>query len=145
MEPGGDPFKFMMKSDRLTADLHLLLGDKPVTKLRKCVIIVAGLSADYEMECRTLKNNSEGLNRAEIKHVLRNEYSRLFRQQQKSKSRFALKGTAMYDWGKGKNRRLRNIFEENWFIYGKKGHRTGECRSVKKIEKSGDAAVDKKD
>ena len=34
MEPGGDPFKFMMEIDRLAADLHRL-GDKSVTELRK--------------------------------------------------------------------------------------------------------------
>ena len=49
MEPGGDPFKFMMEVNRLAADLHLL-GDKCVTELRKCVIIVSGLSSDFEME-----------------------------------------------------------------------------------------------
>ena len=42
MEPGGDPFEFMMEIDRLAADLHRL-GDKSVTKLIKCVIIVSGL------------------------------------------------------------------------------------------------------
>ena len=42
MEPGGDPFKFMMEVDRLAADLHRL-GDKSVTELRKCVIIVVQL------------------------------------------------------------------------------------------------------
>ena len=47
MEPGGDPFKFMMEVDRLAADLHRL-GDKSVTELRKCVIIVSGLSVDFE-------------------------------------------------------------------------------------------------
>ena len=51
MEPGGDPFKFMMEIDRLAADLHRL-GDKSVTELRKCVIIVSGRSDDFEMECR---------------------------------------------------------------------------------------------
>ena len=50
MEPGGDLFKFMMEINRLAADLHRL-GDKSVTELRKCVIIVSGLSADFEMEC----------------------------------------------------------------------------------------------
>ena len=49
MEPGGDPFKFMREIDRLAADLHRL-GDKSVTGLRKYVIIVSGLSADFEME-----------------------------------------------------------------------------------------------
>ena len=57
MEPGGDPFKFMMEVDRLAADLHRL-GDKSVTELRKCVIIVSGLSADFEMGCRILENTT---------------------------------------------------------------------------------------
>ena len=69
MEPGSDPFKFMMEVDRLAADLHRL-GDKSVTELRKCVIIVSGLSADFEMECRILKNNPIGLRRAEIERVV---------------------------------------------------------------------------
>ena len=47
---------FMMEVDRLAADLHRL-GDNTVTELRKCVIIVSGLSADFEMECRILENN----------------------------------------------------------------------------------------
>ena len=46
MEPGGDPFKFLMEIDRLAASLHRS-GDKSVTELRKCVIIVSGLSADF--------------------------------------------------------------------------------------------------
>ena len=49
MKPIDEPFKFMMEIDRLTADLHRL-DDKSVTELRKCVIIVFGLSADFEME-----------------------------------------------------------------------------------------------
>ena len=49
MQPGEDPFQFVMGIDRLAADLHKL-GDRWVTKLRKCVIIVAGLSADYDIE-----------------------------------------------------------------------------------------------
>ena len=85
MEPGSDPFKFMMEVDRLAADLHRL-GDKSVTELRKCVIIVSGLSADFEMECRILENNPAGLNRAEIERVVRNEYNRLLRQQRDSKA-----------------------------------------------------------
>ena len=80
MEPGGDPFKFMMEIDRLATDLHIL-GDKSVTELRKCVIIVSGLSADFEMECRMLENNLAGLNRAEIERVVGNQYNRLLRQQ----------------------------------------------------------------
>ena len=50
MEPDGEPFKFMMEIDRLAAYLHRL-GDKSVAELRKCVIIVSGLSVDFEMEC----------------------------------------------------------------------------------------------
>ena len=50
MEPGGDLFTFMMENDRVAAGFHRL-GDKSVTDLRKCVIIVSGLSADFEMEC----------------------------------------------------------------------------------------------
>ena len=65
MERGGDPFKFMMEINRLAADVHRL-GEKSVSELRKCVIIVSGLSAGFEMECRMLKNNPAGLNRADI-------------------------------------------------------------------------------
>ena len=72
-EPGGDPFKFMMEVDRLASDLRRL-GDKSVTELRKCMIIVSGLSADFEMECRILENNKPaGLNRAEIERVVGNQ------------------------------------------------------------------------
>ena len=39
----------MREIDRLAEDLHRL-GDKSVTGLRKCVVIVFGLSADFEME-----------------------------------------------------------------------------------------------
>ena len=46
MEPGDDPFKFIMEIERLATDLRRL-GDKSLTDLRKCVIIVAGLSSDY--------------------------------------------------------------------------------------------------
>ena len=49
MQPGEDPFQFTMKIDRLAADLHRV-GDRSVTELRKCVIIVAGLFANYEIE-----------------------------------------------------------------------------------------------
>ena len=78
MEPGSDPFKFMMEVDKLAGDLHRL-GDKSVTELRKCVIIVSGLSADFEMECRMLENNSDGLNRGEIERVVGNQYNRTLR------------------------------------------------------------------
>ena len=39
MQPEEDPFQYMMEIDRLAADLHKL-GDKSVTELRKCGIIV---------------------------------------------------------------------------------------------------------
>ena len=59
MEPGGDPFTLMIEVDRLAADLHCL-GNKSVTELRKCVIFVSGLSADFERECRLLENSPAG-------------------------------------------------------------------------------------
>ena len=49
MQPGEDLFQFMMEIDRLAADLHRL-GDRSATERRKCVIVVAGLSADYGIE-----------------------------------------------------------------------------------------------
>ena len=134
MQPGGDPFKLMMEIDRLAADLHRL-GDKSVTERRKCVIIVSGLSADFEMECRILENNPAGLNRAEIEHVVGNQYNRLPRQQHDSKALSASKGTVTANRGKGKNRRPHHKFEGNCFICGKKGRRAGDCRSAKKSEK----------
>ena len=71
MQPGEDPFQIMMEIDRLAADIHRL-GDRSVTELRKCVIIVAGLSADYEIEVRMLENNPAGLDRADIERVVGN-------------------------------------------------------------------------
>ena len=75
----------MMEVDRLAADLRRL-GDKSVTELRKCVIIVSSLSADFEMECHILENNPAGLNKAEIERVVGYQYNRLLRQQQDSYS-----------------------------------------------------------
>ena len=49
MQPGEDSFQFMIEIEQSAADLHSL-GDISVTELRKCVIVVAGLSADYEIE-----------------------------------------------------------------------------------------------
>ena len=60
MQAAEDPFQFMMEIDWLAADLHRL-GDKSVIELRKCVFIVARLSADYEIEIRMLENNPTGL------------------------------------------------------------------------------------
>ena len=144
MEPGSDPFKFMMEVDRLAADLHRL-GDKSVTELRKCVIIVSGLSADFEMECRMLENNPTGLNRAEIERVVGNQYNRLLRKQQDSKALSASKGTVTANRGKGKNSKLHHKFDGNCFNCGKKGHRAGDCRSAKKKSEKSGAADDRKE
>ena len=143
MEPDGDPFKFMMENDRLAADLHRL-GDKSVAELRKCMIIVSGLSVDFEIECRILENNPAGLDRAEIERVVENQYNRLLRQQQDSKTLSVSKGTVTANRGKGKNRRPHHKFKGNCFnCCGKKGHRAGDCRSAKMSEKPG-ASDDKK-
>ena len=139
MEPGEDPFKVMIKNDRLAGDLHRL-GDRPVTELEKCMIIVAGLSGDYAIACRMLENNSTGLERTEIERAVRNQYSRFLRQQQDSKTLSASKGTTTADRGE-ENRRPRNRFEVNCFDCGKKGHRAEECRSAKRIEKSKDRKI----
>ena len=61
----------MVETDRLAADLHRL-DDESVTELRKYVIIVAGLPADYDIEVRMLENNPAGLHRAEIERVVGN-------------------------------------------------------------------------
>ena len=108
----------MMENDRLAADLRRL-GDESVTELRKCVIIVSGMSADFEMECRILENNSAGLDRAEIERVVGNQYNRLLRQQQDSKALSASKGTVTATRGKGKNRRPHLKFEGNCFNWRK--------------------------
>ena len=68
MEPGSGPFKFVIEISRLAADLHRL-GDNSVIEMKKCVIIVAELSTDYEMSCRMLEINPSGLNRAETERV----------------------------------------------------------------------------
>ena len=141
-EPGGDLFQLIMKIDRLAADLHRL-GDRSVTEFTKCVIIVAGLSADYEIEVCMLKNNPNGLERAEIERVVRNQCNRLLRQQQDSKALSASKGTTTAD-RKQKKRRFRNRFEGNRFNHGRKDHHAEDCRSAKKnTEKLRDAAADK--
>ena len=144
MEPGGEPFTFRMEVDRLAAGLHRL-GDESVTELRKCVIIVSGLSADFEMERRILENNPAGLNRAEIERVVGNQYNRLLRQQQDSKALSASKGAVTANCGKGKNRRLHHKFDGNCFNCGKKGHRAGDCRGAKKKSEKYGAADDRKE
>ena len=144
MEPGSDPFKFMMEVDKLAGDLHRL-GDKSVTELRKCVIIVSGLSADFEIECRMLENNPDGLNRGEIERVVGNQYNRLLKQQQDSKALSASRGTVTANRENGKNRRLCNKFEGKCFNCGKKGHRAVDCRSTKKKSEKSGAAVERKE
>ena len=104
---------------------------------------MAGLSADYQSEVCTLENNPTGLERAEIECVVVNCSNIIIRQQQDSKALSASKGTTTADCG-DKKRRPRNRFEGNCFNCGRKGHRAEDCRSAKKIEKSGDAAADKK-
>ena len=106
---------------------------------------MSGLSADFDMECRILENNPAGLNRAEIKRVVGNQYNRLLRQQQDSKALSASKGTVVANRGKGKNRRLHHKFDGNCFDCGKKGHRAGGCRSAKKKSEKSGAADDKKE
>ena len=107
------------------------------------MIIVAGLSTDYEIDVCTLENNPTVLERAEIERVVGNQYNRLLGQQQDTKALSISKGTTTSDRGE-KNRRLRNRFDSNCFNCGRKGHHAEDCRSAKKIEKSGDAAADKK-
>ena len=144
MEPGSDPFKFMMEVDKLAGDLHRF-GDKLVTELRKCVIIVSGLSADFEMECRMLENNPDGLNRGEIERVVGNQYDRLLKLQQDSKALSASRGTVTANPENGKNMRLCNKFEGKCFNCGKKGHRAVDCRSTKKKSEKSGAAVERKE
>ena len=144
MEPGSDQFKFMMEVDRLAVDLHRL-GGKSVTELRKCVIIVSGLSVDFEMECRILENNPAGLNRAEIERVVGNHYNIHLRQQQDSKALSASKGTVTVNHEKGKNRRLPHKFDGKCFNCGKKGHRAVDCRSGKKKSEKFGATDDRKE
>ena len=141
MQPGKGHFQFMMEIDRLAANLHRL-GDRSVTELRKYVIIVAGFSADYEIEARMLENNPAGLERAEIERVTGNQYNRLLRQQHDSKALSASGSTTTADRGE-KKKRPRNRFEGNCINCGRKDHRAEDCRSTKKIGKSRDAPADK--
>ena len=109
-----------------------------VTKLRKCVITVAKLSADYETECRMLENNTTGLERAKNERIVDSQYNNFLRQQQDSKKALsASKSTTTADDDQEKKWRFRNQFQGNCFNCGKKGHRVEECSSTKKeIESS---------
>ena len=91
MQPGKGPFQFTMEIDRLAVDLHRL-REGSVTELRKCVIIVAGFSADYKIEVCMLENNPTGLERADIECIVGNQY-RLLRQQLGSKTLSTTKRT----------------------------------------------------
>ena len=143
MQLGEKPFKFMTKLDRLAADLHGL-SDKSVTELTICVIILAGLPADYTTEVRRLENNPSGLERTEVEHVVGDQYNRLLRQYHESKTLSASGSTATADRGE-KKRRPRNRFEGNCFHCGGKGHRAEDCRSAKKkMGNSRDIPADKK-
>ena len=107
------------------------------------MIIMAGLSADYEIEVRMLENNPTGLDRAEIETVVGNQYSTLFRQQQDLKAVPASGGTTTADRG-GKNRRPHSRFKGTCFNCERKGHRAEDCRGAKKkTKKSREAVADK--
>ena len=120
----------MMEIGLLALDLHRL-GDRSVTKPRKCVVIVAGLSANYGIEVRMLENNSTGLEKAEIERVVGNQFNRLLRQHQTSKALSALKGTATAGRSEKKWSPC-SPFKGNYFNCGRKGHRAEDCRGVKK-------------
>ena len=132
----------MMEIDRLAADLQRL-GDRSVTEQRKCAIMVAGLSADYEVEVRMLENNPASLERAEIERAVGNHCNRLLRQQHDSNALSASGSTTTAD--RGEKKTLRNRLEGNCFNCGRKSHHAKDCRSAKKkIKKSGGTSADKK-
>ena len=98
------------------------------------LVFVAELSADYEMECRMLENNSSaGLNRAKIERAAG---KRLLRQQQDSKALSASQGTTKVDRGKVKDKRPCNKFEGNYLIAERKVTALGNpgARREKKSE-----------
>ena len=142
MHSGKHHFQFMMEIARLETDLRRL-NDRSVTELRKGVIIVAGLSVDYEDEVRMLENNPAGPERAEIERVVGNQYKSFLRQQQDSKALSASKSATIADRGE-KGRKPHQRFKGNCFSCGRKGRRAEDCKSAKnKIEKSGDAPAEK--
>ena len=133
MQQGEDLFQFMMEIDRLAADLHRL-GYKSIPELRKCVIVVARLSADYEIKVRMLEKTPTSRERTETERVVANQYNRLFRQQQNSKALWASKDTTSV--GRRENRRPRNRFKGICFICGRKGHHAWNCKGAKKKTKN---------
>ena len=94
----------MLEIDQLAADLYRL-GDRSATVLRKYVIIVVGLSADYEVEVRMLKNNPTCCDKTEIERIVGNRYKRLLKQQHDSKALLASGSITTVD--RGENRRDR--------------------------------------
>ena len=143
MQPGEDPFQFMMEIYQLAADLDRL-GGRSVSELRKCVIIVAGLSTDNEIKVRMIENNPACLDRPNIERTVGNQCKRLLRQQHNSNALSASGSTTTADRGE-KRRRQRNRVKGNCFNCGRKGPYAEDCRSTKmEMEKSGDAPADKK-
>ena len=63
------------------------------------MIIVAGLSAEYKNKAGIFKNNATAFEKAEIEHVVGNQYNKLFRQQHHSKLLSASGSTTTADWG----------------------------------------------
>ena len=130
MQSREDPFQSMMGIDRLAVDLHRL-GDRLVTELRKCVIIVAKLFAVYEIEVRMLENNPTGLETADIERVVRNRYNRFLRQQHDSKALSASGGTTTADRGE-KKKGPRNRFDGNCFNCGRKSRRAEDAEAQRR-------------
>ena len=81
-----------------------------------------------------LENTPIGLDRGEIECVVGNQYNRRLRQQHDSKAISASQDTTTADRGQEKNRRPIYQFQGKCLNCGKKGHRAGECRGVRKIE-----------
>ena len=115
---------------------------KDPLQMRKCVTVVEGLSADYEIGCRMLENNPTGFERAEIERVVEisridfldsNRTQRSYCRRKAPPRRIAEKRTGEPET----NSMVTVLIAE--------GHRAEECRSAKKIKKTGDATADKKD
>ena len=84
-----------------------------------------------------LENNPADLGRVEIKRVIGNQYSRLFRPDSRIQMLYRHRKAPPPTADRGeKKRRPRNRLEGNCFNCGRKGHRAGDRRSAKKkIEK----------
>lgn len=121
-----------MEIDRLAADSYRL-GDKSLTGLRKCVIIVTGTSAGHVMEYRMLYNNPADLI-GEIEDIIvGKQYNRL------PKAATGLEGYVGIEGhhSKGKKRRPRIKFNGNRVDCGKNGHYALKIpRSRKRVKHS---------